>query len=66
MMVILLGVAFLSAASLPAQERKGPVIEVKEDKHDFGKIVQGTQVTHVFEIRNAGTEPLLIDKVQSS
>lgn len=51
---------------LPAQEVKGPKIAVKEISHDFGKVTQGTQVSHVFEVSNAGTEPLIIERVQTS
>ena len=57
---------FLFAALAPAQEAKGPKIEVKELNHDFGKVVQGTQATHVFEVRNTGTELLIIERVQTS
>jgi hypothetical protein len=49
-----------------AQENKGPKIEIRELQHDFGKIVQGTRASHVFEIRNAGNEPLIIERVQPS
>ena len=42
------------SASVHAQENKGPRIEVRESQHDFGKVVRGAQVAHVFEVRNAG------------
>ena len=58
--VVLLTVVFAGPAL--AQ----PKIEVREIKYDFGKVAQGTQVSHVFEVRNAGTEPLIIERVQSS
>ncbi len=54
------------AGTLLAQEVKGPMIVAKEVKYDFGKVVQGKQVSHVFEVRNAGTEPLIIDRVVPS
>ncbi len=57
---------FLYAGLIAAQEAKAPKIEIKEWKYDFGKVVQGTQATHVFEVRNAGTEPLIIERVQTS
>jgi uncharacterized protein DUF1573 len=59
-------VAFLYAGLIAAQEAGGPKIEVTELKHDFGKVVQGTQATHIFEVRNTGTEPLIIERVQTS
>lgn len=55
--------AVLAGSSLPAQEQKGPRIEVKEMQHNFGKVTQGTQVDHVFQIRNAGNEPLVIERI---
>lgn len=59
-------VGVLCAGPLAALDTKGPRIEVRELRHDFGKIVQGTQVTHVFEVKNAGSEQLVIEKIQSS
>jgi hypothetical protein len=57
---------FLCATLLLAEEYSGPRIEIKELRHDFGKVVQGAQVSHVFEIRSAGKEALVIERVQSS
>ncbi len=54
------------AGVLPAQEVKGPRIEVKEVQHDFGQVVQGTTASHVFEVRSTGSEPLVIDRVVPS
>jgi hypothetical protein len=51
---------------LPAEEQKGPKIEIKEEQYDFGMVAQGEQVVHVFEVRNAGDELLEIQKVQTS
>jgi len=59
-------VLFLFAGTLPAQELKGPRIEVKQEQFAMGSVEQGKQAVHVFEVRNAGTEPLLIDRVQPS
>jgi len=56
----------LCAALLAAQENQGPKIEVSELRYDFGKVVQGKQVSHVFEIKNAGKAVLIIEKVQST
>jgi uncharacterized protein DUF1573 len=59
-------VFFLYAGLITAQEATGPKIEIKELRYDAGKVVQGTPATHVFEVRNAGTEPLIIERVQTS
>jgi hypothetical protein len=56
----------LCAGPLAALDYKGPKIEIKEMRYDFGKIVQGTQAMHVFEVKNAGTEELVIEKLQPS
>jgi hypothetical protein len=59
-------IVFLFSVPVSAQEAGGPRIEIKELQHDFGKVIQGMQATHVFEVRNAGTEPLIMERVQSS
>jgi hypothetical protein len=56
----------LCAGPLAALDNKGPRIEIKEMRHDFGKVVQGTKAEYVFEIKNTGNEPLVIQKVQPS
>jgi hypothetical protein len=35
-----------------------------EEKHDFGKIPQGTPVTTVFEFTNVGAQPLILTEVK--
>lgn len=37
-----------------------------ETTHDFGKIPQGNPVTYEFKFENIGTEPLIINKVEST
>ena len=59
-------VFFLCTALLAAQEYQGPKIEVRELRYDFGKVAQGKQVSHVFEVKNTGKEVLVIERVQSS
>ena len=56
----------LLAGTLSAQELKGPRIEVKQEQYAMGSIAQGNQAAHVFEVRNTGTEPLMIERVQPS
>ncbi len=48
----------------PAQEYKGPRVSVDQLIYYFGKVVQGTQAEHVFDIRNVGQEDLVIDRIQ--
>ncbi len=59
-------VALLAAGSIMAQEANGPKIIAKEVQYDFGKVVEGTQASHVFEIRNGGNEPLDIERIMPS
>ena len=62
--VALLVIGF--AGLLTAQELKGPKISAKEVQYDFGKVAQGTQASHVFEISNAGNDLLIIERVVPS
>ena len=39
---------------------KGPRIAVSEDSFDFGKVALDKTVSHSFEIRNVGSEALLL------
>lgn len=43
-----------------------PVVRVDRPEHDFGTILQGENVRHVFAFVNSGTAPLTIEKVTSS
>ena len=47
-----------------AQEQKGPRIEVKEATYDFGKVVEGAKLQHVFEVGNTGDAALDIERIQ--
>ncbi len=49
---------------LPAQEQKGPQLELKEAAYDFGKVVEGARLQHVFQVRNTGDASLDIQRVQ--
>ena len=63
---IVLLTAVVSVGLSAAQEVKAPKISAREVKYDFGKVVQGTQVSHVFEITNSGNDTLIIEQVQTS
>ncbi len=63
---VVVAMIIASAGVLAAQEAKEPRIEAGEVRYDAGKVVQGTQVSHVFEVRNAGDAPLIIDRVVPS
>ena len=57
---VILGFAFTASA----QDSEKPVFKFNEEKHDFGKIPQGTPVTTVFEFTNTGKEPLILTDVR--
>ncbi len=51
---------------LGAQDVAGPKLTAKELQYDFGQVTEGTEATHVFEIRNTGTGNLVIERVHAS
>lgn len=57
---VVLGFAFTASA----QDNQKPEFKFNEEKHDFGKIPQGTPVTTVFEFTNIGQEPLILTEVR--
>ena len=42
-----------------------PAIQLTELKHQFDPVVDGTQVTHDFTVRNAGSGALAINQVKT-
>ena len=57
---VILGFAFTASA----QDNEKAEFKFNEEKHDFGKIPQGTPVTTIFEFTNIGKEPLILANVQ--
>jgi len=55
-----------TAALLFAGEIAGPKLSAKELQFDFGKVAQGAEASHVFEITNSGSEQLIIERVVPS
>lgn len=69
--VFLLCIAFLMSVLMFAQEavtesKTGAKIEFEDKSKDFGDIFQGDKVTHVFNFKNTGTEPLILSNVITS
>jgi len=54
----------LVARTASAQDSEKAEFKFNEEKHDFGKIPQGTPVTTIFEFTNIGTEPLILTDVR--
>jgi hypothetical protein len=51
-------------AEVPASSL--PIIEFSEEKHDFGVIASGEQVSYAFSFKNTGSVNLLINSAQGS
>ncbi len=68
LVLAIIAIAALSGSGsvAPAQDYKGPKFSVDQLTYNFGKVVQGEQAEHIFEIRSMGKEALVIDRVQSS
>jgi hypothetical protein len=60
------GFSQVSATAVPAPQADMAVAAFDAQTFDFGKIKQGTPVTHEFTFTNAGSVPLIITNVQAS
>ena len=60
---VVIGFTFI-ARTASAQDNEKAEFKFNEEKHDFGKIPQGTPVTTVFEFTNVGQDPLIITDVR--
>ncbi|MBS1501010.1 MAG: DUF1573 domain-containing protein [Bacteroidetes bacterium] len=63
-LMILCAVILGFASTASAQDNQKPEFKFNEEKHDFGKIPQGTPVTTIFEFTNIGQEPLILTEVR--
>ena len=43
-----------------------PEIEFQKTEHDFGKILQGEQVSYTFRFKNVGNAPLIITSIEKT
>ncbi len=57
---------FFAASAAHAAQTRAPKISAQEVRYFAGKVKQGSQITHVFEISNTGTAPLVIERLQPS
>mgnify|MGYP003556227635 CR=1 FL=1 len=55
-----------AAAATPVPT--GPLTSIKfdQDTYDWGKVMDGDKVTHVFKFKNTGNEPLIISNAKGS
>ncbi len=54
------------AATMSYDDLPKTTIKFEEMEHDFGKIKQGDNVSHIFVFKNTGTKPLIISSAKSS
>ncbi len=52
--------------SKPSKAAVGPHISFDNPRFDFGKVKEGTKITHTFKVRNLGDSTLIIEKVLTS
>ncbi len=65
--LVLIGIVFLGHAQEEQDEPlTGPKIAFSESSFDFGDIVSGDRVEHVFEFENTGNEPLILSDVRTT
>ena len=67
--IFLLATAFvftLASFGQTEQPKAEDLIKVNAEKHDFGKILQGTPVTYTFEIKNVSDKPIVIENTYAS
>ena len=54
------------ASATESSNTKEPKIEFTEMEHDFGKIIQGEQVSYTYHFKNTGNAPLIITAVEKT
>ena len=58
--------AGFSISSMAEAATGVPRIYVEENTHNWGKVLKGDVVEHVFRVRNDGDSPLLIEQVKAT
>ncbi|MDT8440869.1 MAG: DUF1573 domain-containing protein [Desulfuromonadales bacterium] len=53
-------------AGVAATVWAGPRLVVEQTRHDFGAVLEGGKIEHVFVFANQGDQPLTINRVRSS
>jgi hypothetical protein len=63
-LILMCAVVLGFALNASAQDNQKAEFKFNEEKHDFGKIPQGTPVTTEFVFTNVGEEPLILADVK--
>jgi len=64
--ILLLASAFVFTLAAMAQPKADDIIKVNVEKHDFGKIKQGTPVTYSFELKNISDKAVTVENTWAS
>lgn len=64
--LFLLAVVMVIALATQAQKQSGAQLTWDNSNHNFGEVVLGDKVEHVYKFTNTGNEPLIITNVQPS
>lgn len=62
----IINVPATASGTVAAEPGSAPVIVFTEEKHDFGKIMQGEKVSYSFVFKNTGGSDLVISSAQGS
>ncbi len=55
-----------ATAGTPKSTEKEPVLTFSVKEHDFGRLIQGEQVSYAFKFKNTGDAPLIITAVEKT
>tara|TARA_A100001011_G_C13955151_1_gene692923 strand:- start:47 stop:451 length:405 start_codon:yes stop_codon:yes gene_type:complete len=64
--VLILSCAFAQEPAVFEEPIKGPKIVFSEEKYEFGDIIQGDVIEHIFEFKNSGNSPLILQDVKTT
>ena len=64
--VLILSSAFAQESVVFEEPINGPKIVFLEEKYEFGDIIQGDVIEHVFEFKNSGNAPLILQDVKTT
>ena len=64
--VCFFGTAFAQEPAVFEEPTNGPKIVFSEERHEFGDIIQGDVIEHVFEFTNSGNAPLVLQDVKTT
>ena len=64
--VLIVGTLFAQESAVFEEPKNGPKIVFSEDRHEFGDIIQGDVIEHVFEFTNSRNAPLVLQDVKTT